>query len=63
MIRIELSRPDAESLLRLLETSTTFPDVVEELRAALAQPCRFCGKVGHGLMDCPDKPAAWIGKD
>ena len=35
-IRLELSEPDAKALLKLLKTSDTFPDVVEELEGRLA---------------------------
>ena len=34
-MKIEISIPDAKALLALLETTTTFPDVVDELRACL----------------------------
>lgn len=37
MIRIELSVADAQMLLALLRTTDTYPDVVEELEAALEQ--------------------------
>jgi hypothetical protein len=34
-VQIALSAPDAQALLDLLQTTDTFPDVVDELRAAL----------------------------
>ena len=50
-ITITLSRPDAEALLTLLESSGVclYPDVVEDLHAALAPDSAGGRAVGHDV--------------
>jgi hypothetical protein len=48
MLTIEISEPDARRLYMLLQTTSMFPDVLEELTAALTDYDQAFAKLPHG---------------